>query len=57
MSTHNIKFHDELRNNISTIPKYLFLIIYHKNFIGTKNEFESATVNEPLTFEFRRFTI
>ena len=47
MSTHNIQFHHKIR----TFPKYLFFWSYRKNFVGTKNEFELAMVNEPSVFE------
>ena len=51
MSTHNIKFHDYLRQ----FPYIFVFFSYRKNFAGTKNEFELAMVNEPSVFELLRF--
>ena len=50
MSTHNIQFH-KIRKN----PKIFVFLRYRKNFVGTKNEFELAMVNEPSVFELSRF--
>ena len=51
MSTHNIQFHDEIRN----ILKYLFSGAIGRISDGFKNKFESAIVNEPSVFELCRF--
>ena len=51
MSTHNIQFHDEIRN----ILKYLFAGAIGRISDGFKNKFESAIVNEPSVFELCRF--
>ena len=51
MSTHNIQFHHKIRK----FPKYFFFWSFRKNFVGTKNEFELAMVNEPSVFEPLRF--
>ena len=47
---------DFLHNNckLSENPWFVFLS-YRKNFVGLKNEFELAVVNEPSVFELLRF--
>ena len=51
MSTHNIQFHDKIRK----FPKIFVFLSCRKNFVGAKNEFELAIVNEPSVFELLRF--
>ena len=51
MSPHNIQFHDKIKKN----TKILVFLSYRKNFVGLKNEFEIAVVNEPSVFELLRF--
>ena len=55
MSTHNIHFQYKMRQFLKNIPKYLVFLTYTKDFLGTQNEFESATVNEPSVFESLKF--
>ena len=51
MSTHNIQFHDKIRN----CPEVFVFLRCRKNFMGLKNEFELAMVNESSMFELLRF--
>ena len=51
MSTYNIQFHDKIRK----FPEIFVFLRYRKNFVGLKNKFESAMVNEPSGFELLRF--
>ena len=51
MSTHNIQFLDKIRK----YPCTFVFMTYRKNFVGTKNVFELAMVNEPSVFELLRF--
>ena len=51
MSTLNIQFQDKIRK----FPEIFIFLSYRKNFLGLKNEFELAIVNEPSVFEPSRF--
>ena len=53
MSTHNIQFHDKIRK--LKFPEIFVFLRYRKNFVGLKNKFESAMVNEPSGFELLKF--
>ena len=51
MGTQNIQF----RNEIRKFPYIFVLWSFRKNFVGLRNKFESAMVNEPSVFELLRF--
>ena len=50
MSTHKTQFYDEIRK----FPYIFVFLSCGKNFLWTKNEFESSKVNEPSVFESLR---
>ena len=54
MSMHNIHFHNK-KNKILKISLNIWFLEPSENFLGLKNEFESARVNEPLMFESLKF--
>ena len=56
MSTHNKQFHDK-KKMPKILKKINVFLKYRKNFLGTKNEFKLATINESSVFESLRFTV
>ena len=52
MSAQNIQFHDKIRKKL---PQIFVFWSYQKNFVGTKNKFESSMVIKPSLFELLGF--
>ena len=50
MSTYSIHFYENIRKFSIKYLKVFVFLSYWKNFLGLKNEFETATVNEPGVF-------
>ena len=50
MITRNMHFHHKIRKKSLNLPQIFVFLNYRKTFLGLKNEFEQANVNEPLAF-------